>query len=66
MSLAELYNKADYKDKNGMLFNDDCMNIFSQIDNESIDLIVTDVPYPTTQRGNSGNSGGMLQKEINA
>lgn len=65
MSLAELYNKADYKDKSGMLFNDDCMNILSQIDNESIDLIVTDVPYPTTQRGNSGNSGGMLQKEIN-
>ena len=58
MSLAELYNKADYKDKSGMLFNDDCMNVLSQIDNESIDLIVTDVPYPTTQRGNSGNSGG--------
>lgn len=65
MSLAELYNKADYKDKSGMLFNDDCMNVLSQINNESIDLIVTDVPYPTTQRGNSGNSGGMLQKEIN-
>lgn len=65
MSLAELYNKADYKGKNGMLFNDDCINVLSQIDNESIDLIITDPPYLTTARGNSGNSGGMLQKEIN-
>lgn len=32
---------------------------------ESIDLIVTDPPYRTTSRGNSGNSGGMLQKDIN-
>ena len=39
MSLAELYNKADYKDKSGMLFNDDCMNILSQIDNESIETL---------------------------
>lgn len=31
----------------------------------SIDLIVTDPPYPTTSRGSAGNSGGMLQKAIN-
>ena len=30
-----------------------------------IDLIVTDPPYPTTSRGNAGNSGGMLKKDIN-
>jgi site-specific DNA-methyltransferase (adenine-specific) len=35
------------------------------LENESIDLIVTDPPYPTTSRGHAGNSGGMLQKEIN-
>lgn len=35
------------------------------IPNESIDLIVTDPPYRTTSRGNAGNSGGMLQKDIN-
>lgn len=35
------------------------------LEDESIDLIVTDPPYPTTSRGHAGNSGGMLQKEIN-
>lgn len=34
------------------------------LDNQ-IDLIVTDPPYKATSRGNSGNSGGMFQKEIN-
>ena len=33
MSLAEMYNSADYKDKNGMLFNDDCMNVLSTLEN---------------------------------
>ncbi len=33
--------------------------------NESVDLIITDPPYRTTARGNAGNSGGMLQKDIN-
>lgn len=33
MSLAEMYKSADYKDKNGMLFNDDCMNILSTLEN---------------------------------
>ena len=28
-------------------------------------MIVTDPPYPTTSRGSAGNSGGMLQKDIN-
>ena len=35
------------------------------LEDESIDLIVTDPPYPTTSRGHAGNSGGMFQKEIN-
>ena len=35
------------------------------IPNESVDLIITDPPYKTTARGHAGNSGGMLQKEIN-
>ena len=30
-----------------------------------VDCIVTDPPYPTTARGTAGNSGGMLQKDIN-
>lgn len=47
------------------LYNDDCLNVIKDIPDNSIDLIVTDPPYPTTSRGSAGNSGGMLQKEIN-
>lgn len=55
MNLRELYKQADYKDKNGMLFNADCMDVMSKMENESIDLIVTDPPYKVTARGNAGN-----------
>lgn len=41
------------------------MKILKEMGDESVDLICTDVPYKTTSRGNAGNSGGMLQKEIN-
>lgn len=40
------------------------MDLMKNLPNNSIDLIVTDPPYKTTPRGNAGNSGGMLQKEI--
>lgn len=43
----------------------DCLELMKGIPDKSIDLIVTDPPYPTTARGNAGNSGGMLQKDIN-
>ncbi len=43
----------------------DCLEVLKSMPSESIDLIVTDPPYKTTSRGNAGNSGGMLQKEIN-
>ena len=52
-------------DKDINLINDDCLNTMGGIADNSIDLIVTDVPYKTTARGNAGNSGGMLQKKIN-
>lgn len=47
------------------LYQGDCLEVMKNIPNESIDLIVTDPPYKTTARGNAGNSGGMLQKDIN-
>ena len=47
------------------IYNEDCIVGMRGIPGKSIDLIVTDPPYPTTSRGNAGNSGGMLQKEIN-
>lgn len=49
----------------GKLINGGCMEYMRTLQDESIDLIVTDPPYPTTSRGHAGNSGGMLQKEIN-
>ena len=49
----------------GKLINGGCMECMRTLEDESIDLIVTDPPYPTTSRGHAGNSGGMLQKEIN-
>ena len=65
MALQDLQNTIKYKSKQGTLFNVDCMELFKSLPNESIDLIVTDPPYPTTARGSAGNSGGMLQKDIN-
>ena len=65
MALQELKNTIKHKSKYGTLFNVDCMELLKSLPNESINLIVTDPPYPTTARGNAGNSGGMLQKDIN-
>ena len=47
------------------IYNKDCLDILKNIPSQSIDLIVTDPPYLTTSRGSAGNSGGMLQKDIN-
>jgi len=47
------------------LYQEDCLKILKNIKNNSIDLIITDPPYKTTSRGCAGNSGGMLQKDIN-
>lgn len=65
MTFKELQNTIKYKSKYGTLFNVDSMELLKSLPDESIDLIVTDPPYPTTARGNAGNSGGMLQKDIN-
>lgn len=54
MSLAEIYKSADYKDKNGMLFNDDCMNVLSTLENGGgrVNLTLTDIPYGAVNREN--------------
>jgi site-specific DNA-methyltransferase (adenine-specific) len=48
-------------------YNEDAVLVMNQMiqDGIVVDLIVTDPPYLTTSRGSNGNSGGMLQKEIN-
>lgn len=54
MNLAEMYKSADYKDKNGMLFNDDCMNVLSTLENRGgrVNLTLTDIPYGAVNREN--------------
>lgn len=46
------------------ILNGDFLELVKQMKDESVDLIVTDPPYKVTARGNSGNSGGMLQKKL--
>lgn len=48
MDFVNLYNKADYKDENGMMFNCDVLDLLPIIEDESVDLIVTDPPYKIT------------------
>ena len=64
MNFQELKEKALYKERGIILINDDCMEVFQAIPDESVDLIVTDPPYKTTSRGGTGNSGGMCKEEI--
>lgn len=45
------------------IFNEDTIKIMKQMDDESVDLIITDPPYKTTSRGGTGNSGGMCKKK---
>lgn len=45
------------------ILNGDFLELVKQMKDKSVDLIVTDPPYPTTKRGSAGNSGGMCQKE---
>ena len=47
------------------LYNGDCLEVMKEIQDSSVDMILTDPPYRVTSRGNAGSSGGMLQKKIN-
>ena len=49
MTLKELYKTADYKDSHGMLFHGDCLEIMKNIEDESIDMILCDLPYGVTR-----------------
>ena len=40
------------------LFNEDCLKVMSKIQDNSIDLICTDVPYKITPKGGVSNMGG--------
>ena len=47
-----------------MLYNDNCLEILKTLQDESIDLIVTDPPYKITSRGTSGTMGGYWKSDI--
>ena len=46
------------------LYNDDTRIILPKIPSESVDLVITDVPYKLTQRGSSGTMGGYWKNDI--
>ena len=47
------------------LYLGNSIELLNGLPDDVVDMIATDPPYPTTSRGNAGNSGGMLQKDIN-
>ena len=47
------------------LYHNDCREILKKIPTESVDLIVSDVPYPTTKRGGKSlTMGGYWTSEL--
>ena len=40
------------------LYNQDCLDVMKDMQDNSVDLIVTDPPYKVTSRGSSGGTGG--------
>jgi len=46
------------------ILNVNVLDFIKKLEDKSIDLIVTDPPYPVTPRGNAGNSGGMMRKKL--
>lgn len=46
------------------IYNNDSMEFMRGLEDNSIDLIVTDPPYKITARGNAGSSGGMMKSKL--
>jgi site-specific DNA-methyltransferase (adenine-specific) len=49
MEFRELIKESYYFDKTGMLFKGDCLEWMSKFPDKSIDMILCDLPYGTTQ-----------------
>lgn len=56
MNLSDLYDIANYVTDYGMLFNKDCLDVLKCIDDETIDLVVTDCPYHIISGGCTNNA----------
>lgn len=46
------------------LYNGDAIAKLKKMPPSSVDLIVTDPPYPVTKKGCAGNSGGMMRTDL--
>jgi site-specific DNA-methyltransferase (adenine-specific) len=46
------------------LYNENCLDVLSRLDEESVDMVLCDPPYLTTPRGNSENYGGFLDTHL--
>jgi len=47
--LEKEFKSLTLKDGKGLLINDDCFNVFPKIPDKSVDAIICDLPYGTTQ-----------------
>ena len=54
MKLNELYKQADYKDKFGMMFNADCLDIMAKMNDGVVNFTLTDIPYDAVNRDSNG------------
>lgn len=54
MTLKELCRQADYSNRGGCLFNRDCIEVMKDMDDESVNLILTDIPYGKVNRADNG------------
>lgn len=54
MMLNELYKQADCKDKAGMMFNADCLDIMAKMNDGAVDFTLTDIPYDAVNRDSNG------------
>ena len=53
--LKQLYLTSDYHDESGMIFNADCMEIMSSIEQGGVfDVTLTDIPYDMVNRADNG------------
>lgn len=63
MSNIDMTTTNQPTDKDIHIINNNAIEVLHNISDNSIDLIITDPPYPTTKRGGTGNSGGMCKKK---
>lgn len=54
MNLKEVYEKANWLEEEGALFNSDCLDLMKMMDNDSVDLLLTDIPYNAVNREDNG------------